>query len=115
VSGGAPPSGGRPIRVVRVIARLNIGGPAQHAILLAAGLDRARFATTLVTGVVGRGEGDFSGMAHAREVEPVVIPELGRAIHPARDLTALIKLVRLFRALLDLRRQGEDALLLGAR
>jgi glycosyltransferase involved in cell wall biosynthesis len=78
---------------------LNIGGPAQHAILLAAGLDRTRFATTLVTGVVGRGEGDFSGMAHARGVDPVVIPELGRAIHPARDLMALIKLVRLFRAL----------------
>ena len=38
-------------------------------------------------------------MAHARGVDPVVIPELGRAIHPARDLTALIKLVRLFRAL----------------
>jgi glycosyltransferase involved in cell wall biosynthesis len=85
--------------VARVIARLNIGGPAQNAILLAAGLDRARFVTTLVTGVVGRGEGDFSGMAHARGVDPVVIPELGRAIHPARDLTALIKLVRLFRAL----------------
>ena len=99
MSGGAPPSGGRPVRVARVIARLNIGGPAQHAILLAAGLDRTRFATTLVTGVVGRGEGDFSGMAHARGVEPVVIPELGRAIHPALDLTALIKLVRLFRAL----------------
>lgn len=89
----------RPVRVARVIARLNIGGPAQHAILLAAGLDRARFVTTLVTGVVGRGEGDFSGMAHARGVDPVVIPELGRAIRPARDLTALIKLVRLFRAL----------------
>jgi len=99
VSGGAPPSGGRPVRVARVIARLNIGGPAQHAILLAAGLDRTRFSTTLVTGVVGRGEGDFSGMAHARGVDPVVIPELGRAIHPARDLMALIKLVRLFRAL----------------
>ena len=99
MSGGAPPFGGRPVRVARVIARLNIGGPAQHAILLAAGLDRARFVTTLVTGVVGRGEGDFSGMAHARGVDPVVIPELGRAIRPARDLTALIKLVRLFRAL----------------
>jgi glycosyltransferase involved in cell wall biosynthesis len=85
--------------VARVIARLNIGGPAQHAILLAAGLDPTRFVTTLVTGVVGRGEGDFTGLAHARGVEPVVIPELGRAIRPARDLTALIKLVRLFRAL----------------
>jgi len=85
--------------VARVIARLNIGGPAQHAILLTAGLDRTRFATTLITGVVGRGEGDFSGMARARGVDPVVIPELGRAIRPGRDLTALVKLVSLFRRL----------------
>jgi len=97
--GGASPSGGRPVRVARVIARLNIGGPAQHAILLSAGLDRTRFATTLITGVVGHGEGDFSGLARARGVDPVVIPELGRAIRPGRDLTALVKLVRLFRAL----------------
>lgn len=53
MSGGTPPSGGRPVRVARVIARLNIGGAVQHAILLTAGLDRARFVTTLVTGMVG--------------------------------------------------------------
>ena len=89
----------RPIRVARVIARLNIGGPAQHVTLLTAGLDRARFVTTLITGVVGGREGDFTEAARARGVEPVVIPELGRAIRPTRDLVALYKLVRLFRHL----------------
>jgi glycosyltransferase involved in cell wall biosynthesis len=89
----------RPIRVARVIARLNIGGPAQHTILLAAGLDRARFATTLITGVVGPAEGDFLEAAHSRGVSPIVIPELGRSIRPARDLAVLLKLVRLFRRL----------------
>ena len=88
-----------PVRVVRVIARLNIGGPAWHTILLSAGMDRARFETTLVTGVVGSAEGDLGWAAHARGVRPVVIPELGRAIRPARDLVALGKLVRLFREL----------------
>jgi len=92
-----PGKGDRPIRVARIIARLNIGGPAQQAILLTAGLDRARFATTLVTGVVGPAEGDFTNAARARGVEPIVIPELGRAIRPGRDLAALVKLVRLFR------------------
>ncbi len=86
-----------PIRIARVIARLNIGGPAQQAILLTAGLDRTRFITTLITGVVGRAEGDLTSAARARGVEPVVIPEIGRAIRPARDLVALGKLVRLFR------------------
>lgn len=89
----------RPIRVARVIARLNIGGPARHTILLAAGLDRRRFDTTLVTGRVEAGEGDFSDLAAARGVRPVVIPELRRAIHPGRDLVALGKLVGLFRRL----------------
>lgn len=88
-----------PIRIARVIARLNIGGPAQHTILLAAGLDRARFATTLITGVVGPAEGDFLEAAQNRGVRPIVIPELGRSIRPARDLTVLLKLVRLFRRL----------------
>jgi glycosyltransferase involved in cell wall biosynthesis len=92
-----PPPPGRPIRIARVIARLNVGGPAQQAILLTAGLDRTRFHTTLITGVVGRDEGDLSPAARARGVEPVVIPELGRAIHPMRDLVALGKLVRVFR------------------
>ncbi len=95
-SGEAPP---RPIRIARVIARLNIGGPAQHTVLLTAGLDPTRFVTTLITGVVGRAEGDFTEAARARGVNPVVIPELGRSIRPARDLAALVKLIRLFRRL----------------
>ena len=100
MSGGdASPSCRRPVRVARVIARLNIGGPAQHAILLTAGLDRARFATTLITGVVGHAEGDFTEAARARGVDPIVIPELSRSIRPARDLAALVKLVSLFRRL----------------
>jgi glycosyltransferase involved in cell wall biosynthesis len=92
-------SGDRPVRIARVIARLNVGGPAQHAILLTAGMDRARFLTTLITGIVGCREGDLSSMARARGVEPLVIPELGRALHPMRDLASLGKLVRLFRHL----------------
>ena len=89
--------GERPIRIARVIARLNIGGPAQHVTLLTAGLDRTRFSTTLITGMVGKDEGDFTETARARGVEPVVIPQLGRAIRPARDLVALLTLIRMFR------------------
>jgi len=99
---GASPGGGspdRPIRIARVITRLNVGGPAQHAILLTARLDGTRFHTTLITGIAGRDEGDLSSAARARGVEPVVIPELGRALHPMCDLVSLGKLVRLFRQL----------------
>ncbi|MFB3818413.1 MAG: glycosyltransferase family 4 protein [Candidatus Methylomirabilales bacterium] len=87
------------IRIARVITRLNIGGPAWHAILLAAGLDPGRFSTTLIAGSVGPAEGDFGEVARARGVEPVIIPELARPIRPQRDLIALWKLVRCFRRL----------------
>lgn len=89
----------RPIRVARVIARLNVGGPARHTVLLAAGLDPRRFSTTLITGRVEPAEGDFAFLAAERGIAPVVIPELRRALHPGRDLAALVKLVRLFRSL----------------
>ena len=90
---------GRPMRIARVIARLNVGGPARHVILLTAGLDRTRFHTTLITGVVGTDEGDLAEMARLQGVEPLVIPELGRSIRPIHDLVALLKLVRAFRRL----------------
>jgi glycosyltransferase involved in cell wall biosynthesis len=86
------------IKVMRVIARLNIGGPAIHTILLTAGLDPARFESTLVTGVAAEYEGNMLDLAAQKGVQPLVIPELGREISPLKDWGALIKLYRLFRA-----------------
>ncbi|HYL79883.1 MAG TPA: glycosyltransferase, partial [Candidatus Acidoferrum sp.] len=102
VAGPAPratprPLLGRPMRVARVITRLNVGGPGRHPILLTAGMDPAQFATTLITGVVGKAEGDLSDLARASGITPLVIRELGRPLRPPRDLVALIKLVRIFR------------------
>ncbi len=88
---------GRPIRIARVIARLNVGGPARHVILLTAGLDSRRFETSLIVGMPGPREGDLLGEAHRRGIDPQIIPELGRAIRPHRELVALVKLVRAFR------------------
>jgi glycosyltransferase involved in cell wall biosynthesis len=87
------------MRIARIIARLNVGGPAQHAISLSAGLDPARFVTTLITGTAGPHEGDLTAEARARGVTPVVIPELSQRIHPTHDLVALGKLVTLLRRL----------------
>lgn len=84
-------------KIVRIIARLNIGGPAIHTVLLTAGLDSARFESLLVTGVVGPDEGDMRDLALAKGVSPQVVPELGRELHPVRDLVTLFKLYRLLR------------------
>jgi lipopolysaccharide/colanic/teichoic acid biosynthesis glycosyltransferase/glycosyltransferase involved in cell wall biosynthesis len=87
------------IKIVRVIARLNIGGPAIHVTNLSAGLDPSRFESLLVTGTENPGEGSLLNAALARGIRPVVIREIvGEASLKPRDLTALIALYRLMRA-----------------
>ena len=46
------------MKIVRIITRLNIGGPSVHVGLLTTLLDPARFDTCLVVGTVGKKEGD---------------------------------------------------------
>ena len=84
-------------KILRIIARLNIGGPAIHTILLTEGLDKIRFESLLVAGVVSEGEGDMSYFASECGVKPIVIPGLGRKISWKDDLTALYKLFRLIK------------------
>ncbi len=81
------------IRIVRIIDRLNIGGPAKHVTWLTAGLDQEEFETTLITGVVPTGEGDMSYFARAAGVEPLVIEEMSRELSLG-DLIVVFKLVR---------------------
>lgn len=86
------------IKVVRVIARLNIGGPAIHVTTLTAGLDPSRFESLLVTGTENPGEGSLLDAALARGIRPVVIPEIvGEASLKLRDFKALVALYRLMR------------------
>ena len=85
------------IRVLRIIARLNIGGPAINAILLTAGLDKYQFETLLVTGQVGETEGDMSYLSQEKGVSPYLIPELGREINWKDDIFALWKLMKIVR------------------
>jgi len=95
--GAVTPS--RPIRILRVIARLNVGGPAIHVTLLTAALGPPAFESTLVCGQIAPGEGDMAYLAAARRVTPVVILELGRELSPLRDVVTLFKLWRLMRRL----------------
>lgn len=98
---GEPTRAPSQIRVLRVIARLNVGGPARHVALLNSGMDAdQRFRSWLVTGTENPSEGTLLDYAQARGVEPVVIPEiLGQASFTPRDLVALAKLTALIRRL----------------
>ncbi len=77
---------------MRIIARLNIGGPAIHAVLLSSCLDRNRFETLLVTGEKEPREGDMSYLARRARIEAVVIPQMRRSLNPLLDLIAFFKI-----------------------
>jgi len=83
------------MKVVRIIARLNVGGPARHVAWLEAGLRRRGVESLLVAGVVPPGEDDMGYFAEGLGVRPVVIPEMSREVSP-KDAVTVLKLFRLF-------------------
>ena len=88
---------GRPIRVLRVIARLNVGGPALHVTYLARGLAERGYATTLVAGDVGRGEESMAFVAENAGVEVLPLHGLSRELSPVRDAIAAWRLAGIIR------------------
>ncbi|MDA2915340.1 glycosyltransferase [Nitrospinae bacterium AH_259_B05_G02_I21] len=84
-----------PRTILRVIARLNIGGPAIHTILLTSRLPRERYRSILVKGREAQREGNMLALAEKERVEPIELPELGREIHLLGDVVAFVKLVKL--------------------
>lgn len=85
----------KPAKIIRIIARLNVGGPAKHVVWLTAGLDPASYETLLVAGTVPEGEGDMGYFAEESGVTPLFIPDMSREIS-LKDLTTIWKLYRLF-------------------
>jgi glycosyltransferase involved in cell wall biosynthesis len=80
-------------KIVRIIARLNVGGPAKHVVWLTSGL--AEYQTVLVAGTVPPGEGDMGYFAEQAGVVPHFIPQMSREIS-LNDVTTIWKLYRLF-------------------
>jgi glycosyltransferase involved in cell wall biosynthesis len=84
----------KPTRVLRLIARLNVGGPARHVVWLHEALSQGEYEPILVTGTVPAGEEDMRGFATEHGVTPVVVPSMSREMSP-RDLVAVWDVWRL--------------------
>jgi glycosyltransferase involved in cell wall biosynthesis len=84
------------MKIVRVIARLNVGGPAKHVVWLTKGLQTAEWSSLLVAGSVPPGEDDMGYFATEMGVTPVFVPEMSREISP-KDALTIWKLYELFR------------------
>ncbi|MFA5336545.1 MAG: glycosyltransferase, partial [Candidatus Omnitrophota bacterium] len=83
------------IGIVRIIARLNVGGPAIHTILLTKELNDGRFRSVLVSGSVEGGDKEMGYLADEKGVKPVIVPEMARRIDPLKDLAAFFKILRI--------------------
>ncbi len=87
------------VPVLRVIARLNVGGPALHVAYLSAGLADRGYDTTLVAGTIGRGEESMAYVVEQSGTPIVTLPGLSREISPLRDAFAVVRLAALIRRL----------------
>ena len=83
------------MKIIRVIARLNVGGPARHVVLLDQGLRARGYDTRLVHGSLAPFEASLERLATESGVPTTYIRDLGRRISPIGDLRAFVQLVRL--------------------
>ena len=86
-----------PLRVVRVITRLNIGGPSIQAVELSVRLSTRGFDTLLIHGQLGAGEGDMSYLLDRPGVRPRTeqLAALKRPVAPLSDAAAAWQIYRL--------------------
>ena len=83
----------RQIKVMRIIARMNVGGPAVQVSGLMRGFDAHVFEQELVTGYCAADEADYLEKV-ATDVKAIRIDGLGRSIKPRADLTALFAIIK---------------------
>lgn len=92
---------GRACRIVRIITRLNVGGPAKHVSWLTAGLQDQDYESTLITGSVPPGEADMGYFASSLGVRPLLIPQMSREL----SLGDALVVWKVYRALCQLKPQ----------
>jgi glycosyltransferase involved in cell wall biosynthesis len=83
-----------PLRILRIITRLNVGGPSYQAVFLTQRLQDAEFETRLLVGNVGADEGSMEPLAAERGVTFTRIPGLGREISLRSDGPVVWRLYR---------------------
>ena len=83
------------MKILRIITRLNIGGPSLHVLLLSAHLNLQRFTTCLVVGESASTEGDLGACVREAGVRMIRLSSLRRPIRPWADLAALVQMRRI--------------------
>jgi glycosyltransferase involved in cell wall biosynthesis len=81
------------IKVMRIIARMNVGGPAVQVSGLMRGLSSTDFNHRLYTGYCAEDEADYI-KEQAPDVQAIQLDGLGRKVNPRADFLILFKLVK---------------------
>ena len=81
------------MKILHIIARLNVGGPARQVILLVKELQDAETSSALISGRVPAGEEDMGYLADENGVKPIFIDEMSRELS-AGDIISLLKVYR---------------------
>jgi glycosyltransferase involved in cell wall biosynthesis len=84
------------VKVMQIIARMNVGGPAVIVAELMRGLDKSAFEQILVTGYCDENEADYLDTV-AKDIKATRIAGLGRSVSLIADLKAFFGLVSLIR------------------
>ena len=84
------------VKVMQIIARMNVGGPAVIVAELMRGLDKSAFEQILVTGFCDENEADYLDTV-AKDIKATRIAGLGRSVSLIADLKAFFGLVLLIR------------------
>ena len=82
-----------PMRIMRIIARMNVGGPAVQISGLMRGVNPEKFDQRLFTGFCAENEADYLDMV-ARDIHAIRVNSLGRSINLTDDIRAMINLIR---------------------
>lgn len=78
------------MKILRIIARLNVGGPARHVVWLTKALQDEEFQSVLIAGTVPTGEENMSYFAAENDVLPLYIEEMSRELS-LKDIISLFK------------------------
>lgn len=92
-----PEPANKAIKVLQIITRLNVGGPAQHAVSVAANLNKGSFKSKVIAGITDKHEGDMSFVTETHGVSLVPVENLRNEAGIAGDLVAFWQIYRILK------------------
>ncbi len=85
------------IKILQMIARLNVGGTALHVLTLTRTFNNDKYDTLLLHGNVESNEEDMTKYEGMNVSQKEILPELGRSIRPLKDIVTLMKVIKVIR------------------